>query len=102
MNIKSIKGNLWFWYVVIGLATVAAYPHIVNLLEQQFSVYKIHMGNPASYIVVFALFGWWFDRFYKQKTHRKTMGVLGNILLVVGLVILTLILKFGFGYQFWF
>jgi hypothetical protein len=86
-------------YAVIALATIAAYPHIVNLLNLQFSVYQIHMGNPASYILVFVVFAWWFDSYYKAKWGKGKMGWRGYAWMVAGFVVITLLLKYVFGYQ---
>ncbi len=100
MNIKSLKFKAWYWYIVAGIAAAVSYPYIVHILSEQFTTYELHRGNPATYIVVFALYGWWAEGFSKKKWGK--MGLQGYVLLLGGLIALTLILRYAFGYNFGF
>jgi hypothetical protein len=88
----------WMWYAFAGVATIVSYPYIVKLLSQQFSVYQIHMGNEASYVVIFAITGWLVQKFAVKKWGK--FDIKGFALLTVILAILTLVLTYVFGYKF--
>jgi hypothetical protein len=94
----KLKIQLWMWYTFAGMATVVSYPYIVKLLSQQFSVYQIHMGNEASYVVIFAITGWLVQKFAVKKWGK--FDIKGFVLLTVMLAVLTLVLTYVFGYKF--
>ena len=96
MTMPKIK--LWMWYLFAGLGVVATYKHITDLLSQQFSVYQIHMGNEASYVVIFMIVGWLVNNFAVKQWGK--FGIKGFILLTVVLVALTAIFTYVFGYRF--
>ena len=98
MNIKQFRFKTWFWYIIAGVVAAVSYPYVVDILSQQFTVYQIHRGYPGSYIVVFALWGW-YSHGLSIKLWGK-FGVKGEALLIGGLIALTLILHYAFGYQF--
>ena len=97
---KGIRLNnkLWAWYLIAGLGAVATYHHITDLLSQQFSVYQIHMGNEASYVVIFMIAGWLVNKFAVRRWGR--FGVKGLILLTVVLLVLTVVFTYVFNYRF--
>lgn len=94
----KLMPKLWVWYVAAGLGVVATYHHVADMLHQQFSVYQIHMGNEASYVVIFALTGWLVNQFSVKRWGK--FGIKGFILLTVVLIALTMILMYVFNYRF--
>ena len=109
MNINEIKAyanrytsRFWFWYALAGLAAIIFYPFIVSLLSQQFSVYHIYVGNPATYIGVYVVYGLWFGNYYMKRWGHGKMGLRGNILLFAGAIVILLVLVYVFDYKFSF
>lgn len=100
MNIKGLKIKTWYWFAVAGVAAAVSYPHVVKILSEQFTTYQLHRGNPATYLAVFALYGWWAYGFSIKKWGK--LGLKGETLLIGGLVALTLLLHYFFGYNFGF
>ena len=96
MTMPKIK--LWAWYLIAGLGVVATYHHIVDLLSEQFSVYEIHMGNEASYVVIFMIVGWLVNKLAVKLWGG--FGIKGFILLTVVLAALTAVFTYVFGYRF--
>jgi len=97
--IDKYTSKPWFWYAVIGVAAISFYPHIVKLLSEQFSVYSLHFGNPATYIFVYVVYGLWFGSYYPKRWGHGKMGWRGNILLFAGALIILVILVKVFGYK---
>ena len=98
MKLAMPKIKTWMWYVFVGLASVVSYHYIINLLSEQFSVYQIHMGNEASYVVIFAIAGWLVQKFAVKRWGK--FDIRGFILLTIVLAALTAILVYVFGYVF--
>ena len=100
MKIKEIINKVWFWYAVVSVVAVGFYFYVYNLLHQQFTVYKLHFGDPASYLFIYIIYGWWFEGLYRRKWGHGKMGVRGNALLGTGAVLIMVTLVYVFGYQF--
>jgi hypothetical protein len=92
----------WFWYAIVGVLAAASYPFIVDLLSQQFSVYQLYVGNPATYIFVFVVYGLWFNNFYTKRWGHGKIDLRGNIMLLIGAVTILFLLVYVFGYKFLF
>jgi cobalamin biosynthesis protein CobD/CbiB len=101
-NILKITNRFWFWYIVAGLIATISYRSIVELLASQYIIFQVHVGDPATYIFIFVIYGGWFSAFYTKRWGHGKMGLRGNILLFAGAFIILLILVYVFGYNFWF
>ncbi len=88
------------YLVLLIIAMLVAYPVMVSFMREQFAVYKIHEGAPATMLVVFLVAGYVVERYAKQKWGG--MKGRGNVLLVTVWLALTLVIRYVFGIKlFW-
>jgi hypothetical protein len=76
------------------------YPVMAVMMRQQFAVYQLHPAPPATMLLMFAAAGYGVDRYAVKKWGR--MGARGWAIMLLVDILLTMLLKYGFGFQFRF
>jgi hypothetical protein len=94
---KWATANLWALLIV---ASLLSYPLMAIMMREQFAVYQIHPAPPATMLLLFFAAAYPVEKYAKK--HWGKMGLKGWLLLLAVDILLTLLLKYGFGFQFRF